>query len=151
MSVKEQNLPKQAPWRSVLRSTSSALLWLVILLIVGGMYLAINAKATTAGRDVLRLSAALDNAKNQRNELQATLAELLSPGRMIEIVSSLGFRETLLKDIIYVPFEGAPRDDEFEANHSESSEEEGSIPISPAYRETLVDWIEGWLQKGESE
>ncbi|NIS79075.1 MAG: hypothetical protein GTO14_02370, partial [Anaerolineales bacterium] len=64
---------KQAPWRVQLRLTGSSMLPLIGILIIGGMYLAVSARLTRAGRQVLDLEEERNNLLRQNAELTSTL------------------------------------------------------------------------------
>ena len=60
---------KQAPWRAQIRFTSRTLAWVIVVLLVGGMYLTVSSRVASAGQDVLSLD-------RRRAELHRANAEL---------------------------------------------------------------------------
>jgi len=132
---------KQAPWRLQLRFTGSSLLPLVGLLIVGGMYLAISARLTKAGREVLELEDERSNLARQQAELTATLAELNSPERMVERALALGFKPVGPDQVQYIIVEGYEEPEPFVAPQPPNPSGVGAGSLSPAYTETLGAWL----------
>lgn len=145
----EVEVTRQASWRNVLRSTGASLLWLIILLILGGLYLAVNAKAARAGRNVLTLEADIENARREYAELTVILAELRAPERMAELAKAEGFRQATLLDVIFLPFDEAPEEALFRAPLPKSVPAKKGKAMSPAYSETLLDALQRWVGLGE--
>lgn len=134
---------KQAPWRVQLRVTGGSLLPLIGLLIVGGMYLAVSARLTRAGREVLELEKARDLLLRQNAELTSTLAELTSPERMLERAKALGFEAVGPENVEYLIVDGYVDPPPFVAPQPPPSSEIGEGRLSPAYTETLGSWLLG--------
>ncbi len=132
---------KQAPWRLQLRFTGNSLLPLICLLIVGGMYLAISARLTKAGREVLELEEERSNLARQQAELTATLAELNSPERMVERALSMGFKPVGPDQVQYIIVEGYEEPEPFVAPQPPNPPGVGEGSLSPAYTETLGAWL----------
>jgi len=132
---------KQAPWRVQLRFTGNSLLPLIGLLIVGGMYLAISARLTKAGREVLELEEERSNLARQQAELTATLAELISPERMVERALALGFKPVGPDQVEYIIVEGYEEPEPFVAPQPPNPTGVGEGSLSPAYTETLGTWL----------
>jgi cell division protein FtsL len=140
---------EQALWRSVIRSTGTTLLWVLILLVLGGMYLAVSAKTASAGRAYLDLEEKVEQADLRNSDLVVTLAELTSPQRMMELSSALGFRPATLEDVDFVLTEEVVVNEAFTAPQPDSSLWDKTTVLSPAYTETLVDFIKRWLGTGD--
>jgi len=139
---------KQAPWRTQIRLTGGSMLPLIALLIVGGMYLAVNARRAQAGRQVLVLQRKQAELERINADLTATLAELTSPERMLERALSLGYRPAEPGDVEYILVEGYPGPPEFVAPRPPASSSMGEGTLSPAYTETLGEWLLRWLGSG---
>ncbi len=122
------------------------MLWVVALLTVGGMYLAVNAKVARAGRLVLSLEARRSELQRLTSELTAELAEITSPGRMLERATAMGFRPVRPDQIEYIPVEGYAPESAFVAPQPPASPGSGEPRLSPAYTETLGEWIQGLLR-----
>ena len=135
-------------WRNVIQSTGSTLLWVLILLVLGGLYLSVNAKAASAGRRVLNLQAEVDAKKITHSEIIAQHAVATSPQRMSELASSLGFSPAALKDIRYSNTTWAPHKTSFQAPVPRSVRELRKSMVSPAFTETLVDALKRLLGVG---
>ncbi|MGB2897237.1 MAG: hypothetical protein WBB65_13875 [Anaerolineales bacterium] len=139
---------KLTPWRSQLRVTSRTVLAAIVLLIFGGLYLAVNARVAGSGRSVLIMQSERAELQRQIAELTATLAELTTPKRMLERALELGFRPAELGDIEYVVVTEYVPADPFVAPKPPNSTTEREGGLSPAYTETLGDWISRLVSQG---
>jgi cell division protein FtsL len=138
---KKNQASKKASWRKSLRITSRTVMTIVALLIIGGLYLAVNARVARLGREVLDLQIEKAELERQTAELRSRLAELTMPDKMMERALELGFRPAEMADIQYVVVDGYVDPDPFVAPEPPESiiEREGSL--SPAYTETIGDWV----------
>jgi hypothetical protein len=124
------------------------LLWLVALLVIGGLYLAVNAKLASAGRAVLQLESRREELRRTNAQLAATYAELTAPERLAERAAALGFRPAMPGEIEFVVVEGFVPRPEFEAPKPPALPSRGPDRLSPAYSETLGEWVTRWLGGG---
>jgi hypothetical protein len=123
------------------RSTSRAILIVVTLLCVGGMYLAVSAKVADAGRQVLTLESRKQNLLQANKELTAQLAELTAPERMMARAIALGFHPASPDEIQYLQVPGYQAPPPFVAPRPPASTDSASPMLSPAYTETLGEWL----------
>ncbi len=121
---------------------------LIALIIIGGMYLAVNAERAKAGREVLVLQRQQAELQRLNAELTATLAELTSPELMNERALAIGFKPADPEDIEYVLIEGYVKPPPFIAPNPPASSDAGEGMLSPAYTETLGEWFLRWLGWG---
>lgn len=138
---------KQAPWRVQIRLTSGSMLPLIALLIIGGMYLAVNARHARAGRHVLELQSQQAELLRYNAEMGATLAEMTSPERMYQRALGLGFRYAYPAEIEYILLDNYMPPQQFIAPRPPASTNPGEGMLSPAYTETLGEWflrLLGW-------
>lgn len=136
---------RQAPWRVQLRLTGGAALPLIAFLMVSGIYLAVNAKVANAGREVLSLERRLQALQRENSEMVTRLAEVTSPVNLINRAFAMGFRTALPADIEYLVIEGYTGAPDFMAPQPPSATLEGESVLSPAYTETLGEWLSRWL------
>lgn len=139
---------RQAPWRSQLRLTGSAALPVIGLLVVAGMYLAVNAKVANAGREVLTLEKRRTDLERANADLMTRLAYMTSPERLLERAGSMGFEPAGLDDIEYVQVPGWMPPPEFVAPSPPSTNEPDEAGVSPAFTETWGEWLSRWLGGG---
>ncbi|MCH7611211.1 MAG: hypothetical protein J4N76_04675 [Chloroflexi bacterium] len=140
---------KQAPWRLQILSTGRTALWIVGLVILGGVYLAVNAKVAEAGRELLMLQQQHELLIRTNGELSAAYAELISPEIMMERAAYLGFRPALPDEINYLIVDGFEISDEFEAPRPLTSGESRPGMLSPSYTETLGEWLSRFAIGGD--
>jgi hypothetical protein len=139
---------KHAPWRVQLRLTGGSILPIIVLIVIGGMYLAVSARRADIGRQVLDLQAAKAELVRQNRELTANLAELTTPERMIEQALALGFELADPSEIEYVVVEGYQAPPPFVAPKPPTAPDPATWRLSPAYTETLGEWFLSWLGLG---
>jgi hypothetical protein len=124
---------------------------LIALLIVGGMYLAVNAQRAQAGREVLVLQGQQAELSRQNAELSATYAELTTPDRMFERALELGYKPGDPQEVEYILIEDYTGPSPFVAPKPPASMDIGDVMPSPAYSETLgqrfLRWL-GWQEGG---
>ena len=132
---------RQAPWRILQQSTGNTLLGMVALLVLAGMYLAVNARLADAGRELLRLEGRRAELMRATALFGAALADLTTPQRMLERAASLGFHPAHAKDLEYVVIDGYVAPAGFRAPRPIGSPVMPSGGLSPAYTETLADWM----------
>jgi cell division protein FtsL len=138
----------QVLWRSVIRSTGTTLLWILILLVLGGMYLAVSVKTASAGRTYLDLEDKVEEASRINSDLVVNLSDLTSPQRMMELASSMGFRPATSKDVLFEFSDVTVEDEVFNAPKPRLSLEDRKTTLSPAFTETLIDAFNRWWDSG---
>jgi hypothetical protein len=137
---------RQAPWRVEVRTTSRTLAVALALFVVGTMYLAVSAKQATAGREVLALEARRSELMHANDLLTARLADMTAPEVMRVRAVQLGFEPAGPDDIEYMAVEGFQHDPAFVAPRPPGTYAAGEVGLSPAYTETLGEWLSRWLQ-----
>jgi hypothetical protein len=118
---------------------------LIVLLIIGGMYLTVNARHARAGRHVLNLQTKQAELLRYNAEMGATLAELTSPEKMYQRALGIGFRHAYPSEIEYLLIEDYKPPPQFVAPRPPTSANIGEGMLSPAYTETLGEWLLRWL------
>ena len=139
---------KQGSWRSQVRITSRTVLPVIALFLIGGMYLAVNSRVAREGRRVLELQSQMAELERQTAELRANLAELTMPKRMLEQALEMGFRPAEMGDIMYVVVPEYQSGEPFVAPSPPTSLTVREGGLSPAYTETLGEWMSRWLRRG---
>ena len=139
---------KQAPWRVRVRSLGGTLLWVVALLAIGGMYLAVSSRVARAGRVVIEHEARKERLILANTELTAELAALTAPERMLSLARGMGFRPARASEIEYVVVEGYVPPEPFVAPRPMSSITDRAAALSPAYTETLGEWMMQFFRGG---
>ncbi|OGO09635.1 MAG: hypothetical protein A2Z66_14010 [Chloroflexi bacterium RBG_13_66_10] len=132
---------RQAPWRLQVRMTGTTALLVVALVVAAGLYLAVNAKVANAGRSLLTLEAQQDDLERENAELMTLFAQITSPDRLLERAVALGFRPANPAEIDYFPAPGLQADRGFLAPQPPSSPGGHETGLSPAFTETLGEWL----------
>lgn len=127
---------RQAPWRQQMQVIAALSVGLMILLVVGGLYLAVASRAANAGRDLQRLEAAKASLLIENDRLRAQLAELRTMNRMAARALELGFVPAGPDRVEYVAVPNYP--------HRSTVVVEMSSEATPIIQ---ADPEEGWLQR----
>lgn len=140
---------RQAPWRLQVRLTGGIALPVVGLLMVAGMYLAVNAKVAEAGRRVLVLQQRRTELERLNAEMLTHLAQMTSPQRLLERAASMGFQPARPDEIEYLPVPGWTPPPDFVAPSPPGSGLSTPAGLSPAFTETWGEWLSRWLAGDE--
>jgi cell division protein FtsL len=132
---------RQAPWRLQVRLTGTTALLVVALLVAAGLYLAVNSTVANAGRALLTLEAQRSNLERENAELMTIFAQTTSPDRLLERAISMGFRAANPGEIEYFAVPGFQPEEEFLAPQPAASSEDRPGGLSPAFTETLGEWL----------
>ncbi len=100
---------KQAPWRQQTQVLAGLSIGLMILLVVGGLYLAVASRAGNAGRDLQSLERQKTELSLENDRLRKGLADLRSMNRMAARALELGFAPALPEQIHYVAVPDYPQ------------------------------------------
>jgi hypothetical protein len=117
------------------------LLGLVGLLLLAGMYLAVNGRLADAGRELLTLEDRRAELVRTTTLLASHLADLTSPERLLERAASIGFHPAHAKDTEFIVIDGYVPPGDFRAPPPLGSPVQPSGGLSPAYTETLAEWM----------
>lgn len=127
---------KQAPWRSQTQAVAILSITLLTAAVVGGFYLAVSARAATAGRDLQALQAQKAELIQNNDELRAQLAELRSVTRLAARAQELGFQPATGEQLEYM------RVDSFPPNVKLAPPPRAIVlPAPPNTLAVLADWL----------
>jgi hypothetical protein len=132
---------RQAPWRTQTQAAATIAVVLLAVLVVGGLYLRVAARAATAGRDLQSFEAAKVELTQQNDELRAELARLRSVTRLADRARELGFQPAQPEQIEYLAVADFP--------HQAASSPPPRASTLPRPRSELaqiVDWLAQTLQ-----
>jgi cell division protein FtsL len=136
----------QTPWRKQLQWIGSFLVILVVFALIAGIYLNVNARAATIGREIQNYHLQIDELENTIADQQSQLALLTSAAEMEGRALDMGFRYANSDEILYLVVEGyngrTPAVLAVESNTFVSA-----IPtsLSPAFSQSLFDWLRSKL------
>ena len=117
----------------------------IVFLVVSGVYLAVNARLARAGREVMTLEEHRTELLRVTSELSAELASRTAPETMIARASNLGFHAAGPGDVLFITIDGYVPPPDFIAPRPPATEDDGQAMLSPAYTETLGDWLMRWV------
>jgi len=151
VKAKRTHASRQASWRLQVRWTGKTMLVVIIVLVVSGIYLAVNARLARAGRDMLSLEARRSELLRTTSELNAELASRTAPDTMMAKATALGFHPAQGDDVLFLTVDGYVPPSDFVAPRPPADTENGQPMLSPAYTETLGDWLMRWFgQEGDA-
>lgn len=117
----------------------------VVFLVFSGVYLAVNARLARAGRDVLSLEERRSELLRLTSEVSAELATRTAPETMMARAASLGFHAAEPKDVLFITVDGYVPPADFVAPRPPTAPDEMQAMLSPAYTETLGEWLMRWI------
>lgn len=145
VKAKRTHASRQAPWRLQVRWTGKTMLLAIVILVVSGVYLAVNARLAKAGRDVLSLEKQRSELLRVTSELSADLATRTAPETMMARAATLGFHAAQPEDVLFLTVDGYMPPADFVAPRPPSSPDDVQAMLSPAYTETLGEWLMRWF------
>jgi hypothetical protein len=131
----------QAPWRKQMQYLIPFLLVLLIAALVAGLYLRVNAQASTVGSEIQKMQFDIEQMQRENAGLQAYLGELLSADQMQRRASELGFEPIQMDQAMYIRVPGyVERQPAVLAPTYQRAVI--SAPVRPAeYTEPLFPWL----------
>ncbi len=123
---------RQAPWRVQTQLFATLAAAAVVVVALGGMYLATASRAATAGRDVQSLEAQTADLEISIHRYQALVAEAKSLNRLEGRARDLGYVPANPDQMEYIVVNGYP-----------GAQQTGAPPTVdvPNYDETLGTWL----------
>jgi hypothetical protein len=122
----------------------------IVFLVISGVYLAVNARLARVGREVLTLEERRTELLRVTSELSSDLATRTAPDTMLAKAGVLGFHAAGPDDVVFLTIDGYVPPAEFVAPRPPAAEDSGQAMLSPAYTETLGDWLMRWIGSSES-
>ncbi|MEK7808361.1 MAG: hypothetical protein AAB571_04755 [Chloroflexota bacterium] len=126
---------RQAPWRVQTQFIATFAALAVVIVALGGMYLAEASRTATAGRDVQSLQIQKAELEMSINRLNASIAQMKSVSRLESRVRELGFVPAQSAQVEFIIVDGY-RKGQVQAAPVKSAPEE-----IPDYNETLGTWL----------
>lgn len=99
---------RQAPWRQQTQLLAGLFIGLLVLLVVGGLYLAVASRAGNAGRDLQNLEVRRAELQRENDRLRAELANLRSLTRLANRALELGFAPAAPDQVHYLKVASLP-------------------------------------------
>jgi hypothetical protein len=127
---------KQAPWRSQTQAVAMLSITLLTAAVVGGFYLAVAARAATAGRDLQVLEARKTALLLDNDELEAQLANLRSINRLAARAVALGFQPATGDQLEYMRVDSYPQN-----IHLKPPPRAAIAPEPPTALQVMADWL----------
>jgi hypothetical protein len=148
--AKRTHAARQAAWRLQVRWTGKTMLLAIVFLVVSGVYLAVNARLARVGREVLSLEERRSELLRVTSELGSELGTRTAPETMMAKAGVLGFHAAGPDDVLFLRIDGYVPPAEFVAPRPPATDDDGQAMLSPAYTETLGDWLMRWIGSPES-
>lgn len=139
--AKHSQVRRKLPWKSRVRITSRTIIAAMAVMVAAAMYLAVNGRVARAGRDVLELQNSRAELQRQIADLTSSLAQLTTPQHMLERALELGYEPAGMGDMLFISVDNFVAPDSFEAPLPAASTTDHVASLSPAYTETLGEWL----------
>lgn len=130
------------PWRKQLQIIGLFLVVLVVFALIAGVYLNVNARAATIGRQIQNYHQEIEALEFRIADQQSQLAIITSASEMEKRAQDLGFRPATTEEILYIQVEGYNgRSAAVMASESVTYVPASPVIVSPAYTQSLLDWV----------
>lgn len=122
------------------RATAMAILGIVVLLLLGGLYLSQVASFAITNREIEGLISRRDQLKRQNEQLVGEIASFRTVPRLYARAVEIGFRPATNSDIDYLLIEGyKPRREYGQLETAALSQQKKAAPV---YAQTFSGWLE---------
>jgi hypothetical protein len=132
---------KQAPWREQTRMLAIGLASVFGLMAMLGLFVFTGAQAAEAGLRVQSLIRERDRRLRMLEAQEAELSQQQSEDWMRQRAEQLGFVPAEAADIDYLPVGEVPAEDPVPPSPTSLLYTNAKVAISPAFRETLLEWL----------
>lgn len=130
------------PWRKQLQLIGLFLVVLVVFALIAGVYLNVNARAATTGRQIQNHHNRIETLEQAIADQQSQLALITSASEMEKRALDLGFRQTSSDEILFlVVDEYTGRRPVVLASESTAYLTATAPTLSPAFSQSLLDWV----------
>jgi len=126
---------RQAPWRVQTQFIATFATIAVVIVALGGMYLAEASRTATAGRDVQSLQIQKAELEMSINRLNASIAQMKSVSRLENRVREMGFVAAQSTQVEFIVVDG------YRKGQGQTATPVASAPETPDYNETLGMWL----------
>jgi hypothetical protein len=132
---------KQAPWREQTRLLAIGLASVFGLMMMLGLFIFTGAQAAEAGLRVQSLIRERDRWLRELEEQEGQLSAMQSEEWMRQRALALGFVPATAADLDYLVVAENPPADPIPASPTSLLYTEKGVALSPAFSETLLEWI----------
>ncbi len=139
---------RQAAWRVQRQWLGLALLIVVLVALVAGIYLSVSARGTLAGRQILILESEIADNQRKNADLETQLATANSTAVMEQHAEALGFHPANPDEIVYVAVPGYQPQTGIDLS-STKTQPSASI-ILPEYTQSLFEWFSDQIQSSSN-
>ena len=131
----------QTPWRKQVRYLAIFLLLLVLVSAIASIYLTVSSRAVSAGHDIQVMTSKIEETKRAISDMETTLAYLTSEETMKERAKDLDYKLAGPDQIFYIEVPGYAGRQAPAFAESPAPVVVAAPTLSPAFTESLVDWI----------
>lgn len=130
-----------APWRVQRQWIGNALLTVVVLAMVAGLYLNVTSRTAIAGREIQDLMVSISASQQISSDLQTQLASVTSSTAFETRARELGFRPMQSTDVEYLIVPGYVAQTVVDLS-SDAPQQLTALTIPPEYNQSLLDWLD---------
>jgi hypothetical protein len=135
----------QTPWRKQVQVIGLFLLCLLFAMLASSLYLNLNARAATYGREILMMQEDIEQTELVNADLKTQLGILTSPAVLENRAIELGFERTKKDDPLYIVVRGYLDRQDVTLAPPPMPVERINITLPPDFTESLVDWLRNRL------
>jgi hypothetical protein len=135
----------QTPWRKQVQVIGLFLLGLLFAMLASSLYLNLNARAATYGREILIMQEDIEQTELINADLKTQLGVLTSPAILENRALELGFERVQKDEPLYIVVPGYVDRQEITVAPPPTPVEKITITLPPNFTESLVDWFRNRL------
>lgn len=131
----------QTPWRKQVQAGGLILLAILFGVLIASIYLNVNARASTYGREILLIQTEIENQQLINADLKSQLGMIVSPAMVEKRALKMGFEPVTRDDQTYVVVEG------YQPIHTgiiappPQPVTRVILTLPPAFSQSLIDWL----------
>jgi len=142
-AIKTNQAYYEIPWRKQLQRIGLFLAILVLLGLIAGIYLSVNSKAATIGRQIQNDHILISELENSIADKQSQLAILTSAGEMEKRALEMGFYRTNTDKILYLVVKGYNgRTPVLLASEQTMFVPSSHQTLPTEFSQSLIDWLQ---------
>jgi hypothetical protein len=131
----------QTPWRKQVQIGGLILSGILFAVSISSIYLNVNARASTYGREILLMQAELENQQLINADLRSQLGLIDSPAILEKRAIEMGFEPITRDEQTYVLVPGYVAKDEVEIAPPPQPIDKVMLTLPPDFTQSLIDWL----------
>ena len=135
----------QTPWRKQVQLVGAILLCVLFTVLGASIYLNLNARISTYGREILLIQEEIQRAELENADLISQLGIIKSPAFLEQRAQEMGFESINRDEQLFIAVQGYTSRDSPKLAPPPKPIDKVTITIPPDFTESLLNWLQGKL------